>query len=121
MFSAISATLSHADTTLAQLEAAREDLTKLMHRMSQQQQRIIEMETEISLLEEDRDAALEIILWPFLCQHETTEQTLAYLHERGLNPRAPEHAEEIAAFLERRAEVENAVLEVMQEGEMSKE
>ncbi len=114
MSSAIASTMAAVDTTLAQVETAHEDVAALLARIARQQQRITELETEVSLVEEDRDTALELLLWPFLVHHETTEEVLAFLDEHGLNPHEPEHADEIIAFLERKGKLEDAVI---QEGE----
>jgi len=114
MSSAIASTMAAADTALSRVESAHKDVAALLARIARQQQRIIELETEVSLVEEDRDTALELLLWPFLVKHETTEEFLDYLGEHGLNPRQPEHAESIAAFLESRAEFISAVTALME-------
>lgn len=98
MSSAIASTMAAADTALSRVESAHGDVAALLARIARQQQRITELETEVSLVEDDRDRALELLLWPFLVKHETTEEVLVYLGEHGLNPRDPAHAERIAAF-----------------------
>jgi hypothetical protein len=117
MSTAIARTMIAADSTLAQIEDASDRVETLLALLAQQQQRITELEVEVSLVEADRDTALEIILWPFLCQHSTPDEGLEFLRAHGLDPRDPAHAGEIAAFLEREREfdVDDAVMELMQD------
>lgn len=108
--------LAAADKMLSQMETAHEKVALLFARLTQQQQRIIELETEIDLVEVDRDEALEIILLPLLGRPGISEErVLAFLEEHGLDPRKGEHTQEIAVFLQRRADYEAAVIAVMEE------
>ncbi len=101
---AIESTFEASDAALAQTESAYQDVAALVTRIETQERRIFELECDVSVVETELNSAIEVMLWPFLCQHDTSKQILEYLDALHLNPHKPEHADRIACFLEAQAD-----------------